>query len=111
MVSIDPRGFFESVTLSGDRHVLLKGIPPGETVLSYAFRQTEAIGLAEMRLFSSPMELDFFLFPRAPMHRALRPVLIEEDALQHLRRQSIWYGNVETIESLQKRTTKGNYEN
>jgi len=95
MVYIDTKGVFEPITLSEERYILLTGIPPGETATSYAFQQIEPVGIAEIRLFSSPIELDFFLFPRAPIHRAVRPIVLMEDALQNLKRKSILYGMVE----------------
>ncbi len=111
MVYIDTKGVFEPITLSGERYILLTGIPSGETATSYAFQQIDPIGIAEIRLFSSPIELDFFLFPRAPIQRAVRPIVLMEYALQNLKRKSIWYGMVETSESIQrKQTIKGNDE-
>ncbi|MEH2124306.1 caspase family protein [Nostoc sp.] len=91
MIEIDSCGRFEPVTLWDDEDVLLDGLPSGETKLTYPFIQTESAGICELRLFSSPKRLRFFLFPAAPGTRGYVVEKIKDSDLKMIKMKSIRY--------------------
>ncbi len=91
MVEIDSSGRFEPVILWNDQDVLLNGLPPGETKVTYPFIQTGSTGICELRLFSSPKRLGFFLFPAAAVSRGYAVERIEDSDLKKIRMKSIRY--------------------
>jgi Caspase domain len=92
MIEIDAKGLFEPFTIWDDEDVILTGLLPGETKLSYPFLQVGSIGICEIRLFSSPKRLKFFLFPPSAGSRS---VVVEEhidsDDLEKVRMKAIRY--------------------
>ncbi len=91
MVEVDSFGRFEPVTLWDNEDVLLDGLPPGETKLTYPSVQTGSVGICELRLFSSPKRLRFFLFPASPGTRGYSIESIEDSDLKKIRMKSIRY--------------------
>lgn len=91
LVEIDSFGCFEPVTLWDSEDILLDGLPPSKTELTYPFIQTGSVGICELRLFSSPKRLRFFLFPAAPGTRGYAIEGIEESDLKKIGMKSIRY--------------------
>ena len=48
------------------QNVILQGLPPTETKTGYVFKPQGKLGIREIRLFSSPQQVPFFLFPASP---------------------------------------------
>ncbi|MEG4172023.1 MULTISPECIES: caspase family protein [unclassified Microcoleus] len=91
MVSIDVNGRFSSMNLWQDAEVLLNGLSPGATKLTYIFVQKESRGLVELRLFSSPKRVDFFLFPADNNISYGSVIEIEDEDLKTIKMKSIRY--------------------
>jgi len=66
MVGFDETGRFQLETLWNDQNVILQGLPPTETKTGYVFKPQGKLGIREIRLFSSPQQVPFFLFPASP---------------------------------------------
>ena len=95
MIEIDSNGYFEPIILWKDENILFEGIPPRETKLTYPFFVKKGfVGTCELRLFSSPKRLPFFLFPASPQARGGAIETIEADDLINLRMKSIVYREV-----------------
>ncbi|BAY37622.1 hypothetical protein NIES2111_19610 [Nostoc sp. NIES-2111] len=91
MIKIDSNGYFQPVTLWSNEDILIDGLSSKETQLSYSFVQTGSVGTSELRLFSSPKRLRFFLFPAAAGTRYGSIEKIEEKDLNNIRMKSIYY--------------------
>jgi len=91
MVEIDSNGSFETMILWQDEDILFNGLPPGETKLTYPFLQIGCAGSCEMRLFSSPKRLRFFLFPASAATRGPSIEHIEEEDLVNIRMKPVVY--------------------
>jgi Caspase domain len=74
-----------------DTSIMLSGIAPGERQFSAPFRQVSSIGICELRLFSSPKSLEFFLFPPTAGARSVGIESVNEDDLKNIRMKSIRY--------------------
>jgi hypothetical protein len=94
MVEINSNGYFKPKILWRDQDILLEGIPPGETKLTYPFNQTGCIDSCELRFFSSPKRLGFFLFPADPDSRGSARETIEEEDLINIRMKSVVYREI-----------------
>jgi Caspase domain len=81
MVEIDSNGHFEPKILWKNEDILLDGLLPGATELTYPFFQTGCVGTCELRLFSSPKRLRFFLFPAPAQARGSAIETIEDKDL------------------------------
>lgn len=97
MVEIDSNGYFEVVTLWKDEDVLFDGLPSGETKLTYPFVQAESVGTCELRLFSSPKRLRFFLFPASAGTRSASIETIEKEDLERIDMKSIRYSMTQKV--------------
>lgn len=91
MVKINSNGYFKPIILWKDENILFNGIPCGETKLTYPFIQTSSEGTCELRLFSSPKRLGFFLFPASAFSRGASIEKLEEEDLLNIRMKSIRY--------------------
>jgi len=91
MVWIDSSGHFEPLTLWDNEDILLDGLPPHETKLTYPFIQTDSVGMCEVRLFSSPKRLRFLLFPASPGTKGYAVESIKDSDLEKIGMKSIRY--------------------
>jgi hypothetical protein len=73
-----------------DDDAMWNGLAPGQTKLSYPFLQNAVTGICELRLFSSPKRLRFFLFPPA-FGRGARDESIDVDDLKEIKVKAIRY--------------------
>lgn len=89
MVGCDETGRFQLETLWGDASIILQGIPPTETKTGYLFKPQGQPGIREVRLFSSPKQIRFFLFPASPDAYGAQIDAIAPDDLQEIKMQSI----------------------
>ncbi|HEY9833847.1 MAG TPA: caspase family protein [Stenomitos sp.] len=91
MIKIDSNGCFKPVILWRDEEILFNGLSPGETHLTYPFVQPESVGTCELRLFSSPKRLRFFLFPADARARGGSIETLEEEELKRIEMKTIRY--------------------
>lgn len=89
MVGFDETGRFQLETLWSDEEVVLQGLPPTATQTSYTFLPQGKSGIREVRLFSSPKRLRFFLFGAASDAYGAQIDEIDSDDLQKIRMKSI----------------------
>jgi uncharacterized caspase-like protein len=80
-----------------DTSTILDGLPPGEKQFSSPFRQVGSTGIFELRLFSSPQRLDFFLFPPTAGERSVHIKSVNDDDLKNMRMKSIRYSMVPNL--------------
>ncbi|MCU0535728.1 MAG: caspase family protein [Hydrococcus sp. Prado102] len=97
MIEIDSNGCFETVILWRDEEILFNGLPPGETHLTYPFVQTGSVGTCELRLFSSPKRLPFFLFPASASARSGSIETLEEEDLKRIEMKTIRYSMTQKL--------------
>lgn len=97
MIEIDSNGCFEPVMLWRDEEILFNGLPPGETHLTYPFVQTRSVGTCELRLFSSPKRLRFFLFPASASTRGGSIETLEEEDLKRIKMKTIRYSMTQKL--------------
>jgi hypothetical protein len=74
-----------------DSSIMLSGLASGKRQLSAPFRQVSSTGICELRLFSSPKSLDFFLFPPTAGQRSLDVEPFDEDDLKYIKMKSVRY--------------------
>jgi hypothetical protein len=91
MVGFDETGRFQLETLWSDEETFLNGLMPGETKSGYLFAPQGKPGLREIRLFSSPKRLRFFLFPASPDAYGAQLDTIPDENLQNIRVKIIRY--------------------
>jgi hypothetical protein len=103
-VGFDETGRFQIETLWDDENVYLDGLKPGETKVSYLFVPQGKLGIREIRFFSSPKRLSFFLFPPSPdaesvppHAKTVRPYTLESDDLQRIRMKTIRYSLITIV--------------
>jgi hypothetical protein len=97
MIKIDSNGCFKPVILWRDEEILFNGLSPGETHLTYPFVQPESIGTCELRLFSSPKRLRFFLFPADARARGGSIETLEEEDLKRIEMKTIRYSMTQKL--------------
>ena len=97
MVGFDEIGRFQLETLWNEEDLVLQGLPPTETKMSYIFKpryistpQGQA-GIRETRLFSSPKRLRFFLFPASPDAYGAQVDAIASDDLKEIKMKAIHF--------------------
>lgn len=71
MIMIDPDGRLDPMPLWNDEDTLWNGLRPGETKLTYPFRKFGALGLFEIKLFSSQQRLISMLAPPSTATRGM----------------------------------------
>ena len=91
MVGFDETGRFQLETLWDDENVALDGLMPGEIKLSYLFVPQGKLGIREIRFFSSPKRLRFFLFPASPDAYGAQLDTIESNDLERIRMKIVRY--------------------
>jgi len=91
MVGFDETGRFQLETLWDDEEIIFNGLMPGEMKGSYLFAPQGKPGLREIRLFSSPKRLRFFLFPASPDAYGAQLDTIPDEDLQNIRMKVIRY--------------------
>nr|MDZ8021764.1 caspase family protein [Nostoc sp. SerVER01] len=91
LVGFDETGRFQIETLWDDENVTLDGLKAGETKLSYLFVPQGKLGIREMRFFSSPKRLRFFLFPASPDAYGAQIDTIESHDLEKIHMKVIRY--------------------
>jgi hypothetical protein len=91
MIGFDETGRFQLETLWNDEDLALQGVPPTETKMSYVFMLQGMSGLREIRLFSSPKRLRFFLFPVFPDAYGAQVDTIDSNDLQGISMKSIQF--------------------
>jgi hypothetical protein len=91
MVGFDEAGRFQLETLWDDEVVIFNGLMPGEIKNSYLFAPQGKPGLREIRLFSSPKRLRFFLFPASPTAYGAQLDMIANEDLENIRMKVIRY--------------------
>lgn len=89
MVGFDETGRFQLETLWSDASVVLQGLPPTETKMGYVFKPQGKIGVREIRLFSSPKPIRFFLFPASPDAYGAQLDMIDHDDLKEIKMKLI----------------------
>ena len=89
MVGFDETGRFQLETLWEDTNVILQGIPPAETKTGYIFKPQGQQGIREVRLFSSPRQIRFFLFPASPDAYGAQVEAIDSEDLREIKMKSI----------------------
>jgi len=89
MVGFDETGRFQLETLWNDATVILQGIPPGETKAGYIFKPQGQSGIREIRLFASPKQIQFFLFPASPDAYGAQVDAIASDDLKAIQVKTI----------------------
>jgi hypothetical protein len=97
MVGFDEMGRFQLETLWDDENVALDGLMPGETKLSYLFVPQGNFGIREIRFFSSPKRLRFFLFPASPDAYGAQLDTIDNNDLQKIKMKTIQYSLIDKI--------------
>jgi hypothetical protein len=88
MVGFDETGRFQLETLWHDQSVMLQGLPPTETRKGYVFKPQGKPGIREIRLFASPQQVPFFLFPAAPDAYGAQLDAIDSDAFENDQNES-----------------------
>ena len=91
MIGFDETGRFQLETLWEDTNVILQGIPSAETKTGYIFKPQGQQGIREIRLFSSPRQIRFFLFPASPDAYGAQVEAIANDDLRGIRVKSIYF--------------------
>lgn len=91
MVGFDETGRFQLETLWSDESVILQGLPPTETKTGYVFKPQGKLGIREVRLFSSPKPVRFFLFPASPDAYSAQLDLIDRNDLKLIKMKSIHF--------------------
>lgn len=95
MVGFDETGRFQLENLWDDANVILQGLPPTETKTGYVFKPQGQPGIREVRLFSSPKQIRFFLFPASPDAYGAQIDEIAHDDLQEIKMKSIRFSQTE----------------
>ncbi|WP_058998555.1 caspase family protein [Leptolyngbya sp. NIES-2104] len=91
MVGFDETGRFQLETLWEDEEIIFNGLMPGETKRSFLFAPQGKPGLREIRLFSSPKRLRFFLFPASSDAYGAQIDTISAEDLQQIEMKVIRY--------------------
>lgn len=89
MVGFDEAGRFQLETLWNDANLILQGLPPSETKTGYVFKPQGQPGIREVRLFASPKQIPFFLFPASPDAYGAQLDEIDPDDLKDISVKSI----------------------
>jgi len=89
MVGFDETGRFQLETLWHNQSVILQGLPRAETRTGYVFKPQGKPGIRELRLFASPQQVPFFLFPAAPDAYGAQLDEIDSDALKAIKMKAI----------------------
>jgi hypothetical protein len=77
MIDIDINGNIEPTRLWEDEEILFSGVSAGDTRRTFPFKMSGE-GLCELRLFSSPMTINYLLSPPPIKTRGAMPDRIEE---------------------------------
>lgn len=94
LVGFDEEGRFQLETVWNDEEVVFNGLMPGETKQSYLFTPRGKSGMREVRFFSSPKRLRFFLFPASPDAYGAQVNPVTNDDLQKMKVKTIRYSLV-----------------
>lgn len=90
IIQIDPSGFIEPIVLLKP-DIILNGLIPGGTEFSHPFIPEKKIGIGEIRLFTSPQRLDWFMFHPDADSRAYLPPPSNRAELDKIRIKSVFY--------------------
>jgi hypothetical protein len=90
VIQIDPSGFIEPIVLLKP-DIILNGLIPGGTEFSHPFIPKKEIGIGEIRLFTSPQRLDWFMFHPEANSRAYFPPPSNRAELDKIRIKSVFY--------------------
>lgn len=110
MVGFDETGRFQLETLWDDEEIIFNGLMPRQTKLSYIFAPQGKPGLREIRLFSSPKRLRFFLFPASPDAYGAQIDTIASEDLENIRMKVIRYSLTNKLLSQKSITPKGSVD-
>ncbi|WP_333459551.1 caspase family protein [Microcoleus sp. Pol10D4] len=90
-IRIDPSGFIEPIILLKP-DIILNGLIPGGTEFSHLFFiPDQKIGIGEIRLFTSPQRLDWFMFHPEALAKVPLPPPSNIAELENIRRKSFLY--------------------
>jgi hypothetical protein len=110
MVGFDETGRFQLETLWDDEEIIFNGLMPRQTKLSYIFAPQGKPGLREIRLFSSPKRLRFFLFPASPDAYGAQIDMIASEDLENIRMKVIRYSLTNKLLSQKSITREGSVD-
>ncbi|MEH2154042.1 caspase family protein [Nostoc sp.] len=88
-IQITTSGYIDAIILL-DADFMLNGLMPGTTESSLLFNPGKETGIGEIRVFTSPQKLKWFMFPPKPGAKDyLPPIDISE--IQNMKMRSIYY--------------------
>jgi hypothetical protein len=91
MIELSSEGRFTPVPLFRSMSLTMNGLQPGDSQLSYHFKENAGAGICTLRLFSSKNQLEFFLFPPSAKGRGASYDSLSNEDLAGLSVKTIYY--------------------